>query len=137
MRSGTDEVSLDASHVTGFVQGSVIALLGVLEGAPSNATPICTEPDWFELRFSRVETLLRVELVEVVRRPIAGTVRELLFEHEAPAWEIASALAHALRRFTATTRPEHWNQSVPAKELSMLEARISRMLAGSSDPFGG
>lgn len=134
LRSGTEEVSLDASFVTGFIQGSVIALLGVLEGAPSSSTPICTEPDWFELRFSRVETLLRVELVEVVRRPVSETVR---FEHEAPAWEIASALAHALRRFEAAARPEHWNQSVPAKELSMLEARITRMLAGTSDPFGG
>ncbi len=138
LRSGKDETSLDASHVADVVHGSIIALMGVLEGAPMKATGICTEPDWFELRFSRVEeTRLRVELLEVARRPISGSVRELLFEHEAPPFEIASALAHALRQFRATARPEHWHDSVPTKELGMLEARITRMLGDVTNPFGG
>lgn len=135
VRSGKDEVALDASYVADVVHGSLIALLGVLEGAPMKATGICTEPDWFELQFSRVEEKrLRVELLQVMRRPIAGTVRELRFEHEAAPVEIASALAHALRQFGATAGPAH---SVPTKELVMLEARISRMLGDVTNPFGG
>lgn len=138
LQSGKDEVSLDVSYVADVVNGSLIALLGVLEGAPIAATGICTEPEWYELRFSRVEQQrLRVELLEITRSPIAGTVRELRFEHESPPVEIASALAHALRQFRATARPEHWHDSVPARELGMLEARITRMLGDVANPFGG
>lgn len=135
LRSAKDERSLDASHVANVVHGFPNALLEVLEGAPSAATGICTEPDWFELRFSRVEErLLRVELREVLR---SGTTGKLLFEHECPPVEIASALAHALRQFQTRARPEHWHDALPMKELGMLDARIRRMLGDVANPFGG